>query len=129
MVPQPVVNGLHVCQAVLIDVASREVTLTRSFRNLTTPVYPRVTSPFWAYAELYGPVAKGNLSLQVLAIDKQEMVYAFKHPVEFKDRFEPVYLRLNMRECRFPRAGGYEMILWVDLDIVAQRRFVISEGV
>jgi len=72
-------------------------------------------------------VAKGNLTLQVLALDKQEMVYAFKHSVEFKDRFEPVFLKLNMGQCRFPRPGEYEMIVWVDLDIVALRRFEILE--
>lgn len=128
MIPAPTVAGLHLCHDVQIDMDRHEITLTRAFHSLSTPIHPNYASPFWAFVELYGPIGKGILTLTLMTLDEQKMFYVFKHPIEFRDRFSPVYFRLNLRECRFPRAGDYEIMLWLDGDIVAQRRFIV-EGV
>ena len=128
MIPAPTVAGLHHCHDVTIDIASREVTLTRSFHEIAIPLNSMVAHPFWTYAEVYGPIATGNLTLMALSLDDHEVVFAFRHPIEFNDRFIPVCLKFDMCDCRFPKAGEYEMMLWVDGDIFAQRRFVVTEG-
>jgi hypothetical protein len=74
-------------------------------------------------------LGRGNLQVIVSTLDEPEVVYDFRHAIEFKDRLSPVYLKLNMTYCRFPRAGPYEMMLIVDGDIIAQRLFhVVAEG-
>jgi hypothetical protein len=129
MIPAPTVAGLHVCHGVDIDLSRHEFTLTRSFHELSSPIHPNYGNGFWTIAELYGPIGKGTLTLTLMTLDQQRMVYGFKHSIEFKNRFSPVYFRLNIRNCRFPKVGEFEIMLWVDLDIVAQRRFVVVEGI
>jgi hypothetical protein len=129
MIPLPTVVGLHVCHDVSIDL-SHEVTMTRVFRDFTTPLHPKTTHPFRAFAAIYGPLGRGSLQVTISTLDRPEVVYDFRHTIEFKDRLSPVYLNLNMSYCRFPRAGGYEMMLIVDNDVIAQRVFfVIAEGI
>jgi hypothetical protein len=127
MIPAPTVAGLQLCHDVAIDMDRHEITLTRIFRNFDTPIHPDLSTHFWAFATIYGPLGQGKLTVVVEALDNQEVVFFLQTPIEFTDRFSPVYLKLNMRYCRFPRVGDYEMIVWADLDIVAQQRFVVFE--
>lgn len=129
MIPAPTVAGLHACHGANIDMHRFEFTLTRAFHELSSPIHPNDATSFWAFAELYGPIGKGVLTLALLPLDQQEVVYGFKHPIEFKDRFSPIYFRLHLQGFRFPQAGEYEIMLWVDGDIIGQRRFVVREGV
>jgi hypothetical protein len=129
MLPTPIVAGLHVCHGVDIDMQRHEITLTRAFHRLSSPIHPDRASVFWTFAELYGPIGRGTLTLMLMTLDEQHVIYSFKHPIEFGDRFSPIYFRLDVRDFRFPRTGEYEIMLCVDHDIVAQRRFVVVEGV
>jgi len=129
MIPAPIVAGLHVCHGVDIDMQRHEITLTRAFHELTSPIHPKYAKPFRVFAEIYGPIGRGVLTVMLMPLNQERVVYAFKHTIEFKDRFSPIYFRLDLRDFRFPRIGEYEIMLWVDWDIVAQRRFVVREGV
>jgi hypothetical protein len=129
MIPIPTVAGLHISHGIIIDMQRYEVTLTRAFHELSSRIHPNDATSFWAFAELYGPIGKGVVTLALLPLDQHGVVYGFKHPIEFKDRFSPIYFRLHLKGFRFPRTGEYEIMLWVDGDIVAQRRFVVREGV
>ena len=127
MIPSPIVTGLHVCHNVIIDEVTKEVTLARIFYDLSSPIYPSVTQPFWAFASMHGPIGKGQLQVRVLTLDEHDVIYAMKHPIEFKDRFSAVYLRLKFQRFRFPKAGRYEIMMWVDDEIIAQRTFHVSD--
>lgn len=125
MIPAPTVAGLHVCHDVQIDMDRHEITLTRIFRNLVSPT--NETSQFWAFAIISGPLGRGNLRLRIMDLDQETLVYEFQHPIDFRDRLSPVYLKLNLQHCRFTKEGGYEIMLRVDDDIIAQRVFVVSK--
>jgi hypothetical protein len=103
-----------------------EITLTRIFRNLVTPIHPNRANPFWAFATIFGVLGRGKLQVIVSALDQPEVVYDFRHPIEFKERLSPIYLKLDLAYCRFPREGPYEIMLIVDGDIIAQRVFFVS---
>jgi len=66
-------------------------------------------------------------SSPLLTLSQHDVVYSAEHPIEFRDRFTPVYLTLRVSHCRFPKAGGYEMILMVDRDVIAQRVFHVTQ--
>jgi len=127
MIPAPTVAGLHVCHDVQIDMDRHEITLTRIFRNLVSRTDGTQTSPFWAFAIIAGPLGRGNLRLRIMDLDLETLVYEFQHPIDFRDRLSPVYLKLNLQHCRSTREGGYEIMLRVDDDIIAQRVFVVSK--
>ncbi len=128
MIPAPTVAGLHLCRDVQIAMDRHEITLTRIFRHLNTPLYPATASPFWAFATIYGPVGQGRLRVVIEALDNDELIFHLQTPIAFTGRLSPVYLNLNMAHCRFPRAAEYEIMVWVDTDIVAQQRFLVFEG-
>ena len=127
MIPSPIVTGLHVCHDLIIDEVTKEVTLTRIFYDLPSPIYPSVTRPFWAFASIHGPIGRGQLSVHILTLDGHDVIYAMNHPIEFKDRFSEAFLRLKFHRFRFPNAGRYEIMLWVDDEIIAQRTFHLTE--
>ena len=102
--------------------------MARIFHEIATPIYPSNSKPFWAFAELYGPMGRGKLEVVIYALDDQQVLYYLQDKIDFAGRLSPVYLKLNMGYCRFPRTGEYEMMVWIDGDIVAQRKFVVSEG-
>ena len=129
MTPEPVPVGLHLCRQVSTEPTTGEATLTNVFRVLETPLHPATAPPFWAFAALSGPVGRGTLRVAILHLEDSDIVYWMSHPIEFKDRFTPVYLTLKLSHCRFPAAGTYEMMMWVDWDVVAQRVFhVVPPG-
>ena len=129
MTPEPVPIGLHLCHDLVVHAETLEVSLHRVFRTLRSPLYPLIAPPFWVFAGLTGPVGRGILRVVIFHLDDRDLVYIFETPVEFPDRFTPVYFRLRLSTCRFPSAGAYEMMLLVDQDVIAQRVFhVLTEG-
>jgi len=128
MIPSPIVTGLHVCHDVNIDEVTKEVTLTRIFYDLPSPIYPDLTRPFWAFASMHGPIGSGTLSFFVMTLDEQTIVYSLEHPIEFKDRFSAAYFRLKLHRFRFPKAGRYEIMMMVDDEIIAQRTFHVTDS-
>lgn len=123
MTPEPVAVGLHLCHDLTVHEHTLEVSLSRIFRTLRSPLYPATAPPFWAFASVHGPVAQGTFHLAIYRVSNGGLVYALKHPIHFPDRFTPVYIRVQVNGCRFPAAGAYEMMLIVDHDVIAQRVF------
>jgi hypothetical protein len=130
MIPAPVAVGLHLCHNLVVQPDTHDVTLTRVFRILRTPLHPSTIRPFSAFASIHGPEGRGILRVAIFRAHDQDVLYSMSNPVEFRDRFTPVYLTLRMSHFRFPSAGEYEMMLMIDRDVIAQRVFhVVAAGV
>jgi hypothetical protein len=127
MIPTPTVAGLHLCHDVTIDMDRHEITLTRAFHSLSTPIHPNLARHFWAFAELFGPIGKGNLTLTLMTLDEQRVFYAFRHPIEFSNRFSPIHFRLNLLLlCRLAPSFKPSRRQAVVSSPVVQPRFLVA---
>ena len=53
---------------------------------------------------------------------RQVKIDATEHTIRFPDRFARVNFPLRVRTIRFPAAGSYEFVSFVNIDEVAHRR-------
>ena len=76
------------------------------FRVLSTTLHPHAAPPFWAFATLAGRVGRGALRVAILHLEGNDIAYWMSHPIEFTDRFAPVYVTLKLTHGRFPAPGA-----------------------
>lgn len=84
------------------------------------------------FAVLTNTQGNGQAKLAVHRLDdhwlRQEEIYSTKHPIQFPDRFAVLNFHLRVRTIRFPSAGMYEVVMYVDSDEVAHRRVRIYQA-
>ncbi len=126
MVPTPLSIGLTLCQSIIIEEGTRNLTLVGSFYDFEASEFPFTPAPFRAIASLVGGNGEGELVLTITQLRTDDEVFAIHRRISFVDRFDEVCVMSRLTNCEFPEPGAYMMTLLVDGEWVAQRRFEVS---
>src|SRR5260370_20272366 len=122
MVPTPIGLGLALCDRVMIEEGTRQLSLIGTFHRFHEPAFPFVPPPFYVYATLTGTEGDATVELTVTSLETEDAVYSFGRPVRFPDRFSEVRVRLRLTSIEFLEAGTYLFTLLVDGESIAHRR-------
>jgi hypothetical protein len=132
MTPKPVAVGLMLCGQTIIDKDTGSPSAIGIFTGLAVERFPSDPQRFSVFGVLTDAQGSGRLRLAVFRLDqhwlRQEEIYAGQYPIRFPDRFAVVNVNLRLRQIRFPAAGTYEFVLFVDADEVAHRRTRVYQG-
>jgi hypothetical protein len=132
MTPKPIAIGLLLCDRVIVDKDTNSPSAIGIFTGLAVNGFPSESQRFSVLAMLTDAQGDGRGKLVVYRLDehwlRQEEVYATEHMVQFPDRFAVVNFNLRVRSIRFPVAGSYELVLFVDADEVAHRRVRVYQA-
>lgn len=73
----------------------------------------------------------GTIELVTLRLETNEQIYSQRGEVSFRDRFAVVNAHFRVKRIRFPGPGSHVFMLFVDTDLIAQRRLEVyqREGV
>jgi hypothetical protein len=120
MLQRPTVVGLILCEQVIIEENTRNVTLVNSFSRLRFPSFPASPQQFVVYTVLTDGLGDGTISLVVSRLDTLEDVYAHDWPVEFTDPLRRVRLVMRPTGLSFPEPVRYQVSLLADGEYLAQ---------
>lgn len=121
MFPVPVAVGLTVCEKVIVEEGTRNVSLISTFIRLRAREFPARPQPFCVFATLLDGEGDATVSLEIAHSETGEDVYALEQPVSFPNRLAEVRVLFRVNQCQFPAPGTYQLALFVDGDWVAQR--------
>src|SRR6266404_4497262 len=132
MTPKPVAVGLLLCDRVIVDKDTISPSAIGIFTGLAVEHFPSDSQRFSVLAMLTDAQGDGQGKLVVYRLDdrwlRQEENYATEHTIRFPDRFALVNFNLRVRTIRFPAAGSYEFVFFVDGDDVAHRRVRVYQA-
>ena len=127
MIQRPVTIGLILCETVIVDDQTKNVTPVNCFRKRRVAGFPSEPFPFIVLVWLTDGMGQGRLEvvIQRLASDELDAVYRTGVPCHFTNPRAEVRFTLRIRDCGFPLARGYVVNLLADEELLAQKRLVI----
>lgn len=132
MTPKPIAIGLLLCDRVIVDKDSTSPSAIGIFTGLAVERFPSDSQRFSVLAMLTDAQGDGRGKLAVYSLDdrwlRQEEIYATEHGIRFPDRFAVINFNLRVRTIRFPAAGSYDFVFFVDGDEVAHRRVRVYQA-
>jgi hypothetical protein len=132
MTPKPIAIGLLLCDRVIVDKDTNSPSAIGIFTGLAVEQFPSDAQRFSVFSVLTDAQGDGQGKLAVHRLNehwlRQEEIYATQHTIRFPDRFAVVNFNLRVRTIRFPAAGSYEFVLFVDDDELAHRRVRVYQA-
>jgi len=127
MNPSPVVLGLTLCEQVIVEETTRNVTLVNCFTHRTVNQIPSEPVSFVAFATLCD--ANGPITLEVVLerLDTLDLVRRITVASRFPDPLHTIRCIARIRNVSFPVPGHYQVLLFADKELIAQRKLVVVE--
>jgi hypothetical protein len=125
MKQRPVAIGLLVCEQVVIEEGTRNATLVNCFTHRRVKEIPSPPIPFVVLALLTDGIGEISLEMKIQRLDTLEVIARSQGSVQFPDPLREVRFHLRFRDCSFPVAGIYDVVLLAEGEPIASRRIVI----
>ena len=118
----PAILGLTLCEDVVADPQTRNISLIRSFTDLSVDSSRSLAPPFCVFAALTDGIGEAAIELGVsLLADVFEEIYRVQSRLQFSDRLQVVYYLMRLSRCPLPTEGSYLFNLRIDGQWMAQR--------
>jgi hypothetical protein len=127
MNPPPNALGLILCEKVIVEERTRNLTLVSLFSGMVAEGFPSEHLRFAFATVLTGGRGDASLDLVITELETDEEIYAMRRTLHFPDRLTEVKAVFHIRDCSFPVAGYYEATLFIDGDWMARRKFYVRE--
>jgi hypothetical protein len=114
MIQSPVVIGLTVCEQVIVEEKTHNLTQVNCFRRLFLRGFPSSPQRLAIHAILTNGQGTGKIGLAVARLDTLEDVYTHNVQVTFPDPLREVRLLFRPPPFSIPTAGYYEVSLLID---------------
>jgi hypothetical protein len=125
---RPVVRYLIVCNDVVLEPKTKEVTIIRLISTIRAlqdfPVRHPVLCVFVELTECPGT---GRIRIQIVQADTGRITFRTRpRSVEFgNDSLEVVGVRFRIRNCTFPAAGLYLVQFWYNDESIAEQPILL----
>lgn len=126
MIPKPIALGLFLCEKVIFEEGTKNVTLVSLFTSLNVDRFPFQPQKFALFAALTDGLGDGIIEVVVTRLETDERIYMRQYPVHFPDRRVEVRTVFRINECPFPAAGRYQFTLLLDGEWLAQRDLQVT---
>jgi hypothetical protein len=122
---KPVARALLLCEQLIIAEGTRDMSLINCFAQRRVEGFPVADLPFTVFAVLANGSGRMTAEVVVLRLTDLGRLYRRVIPVFFADRHKELRFFHRIVGCPFPSAGGYEVVLWVNDEILAQATFEV----
>ena len=126
MNPPPIALGLILCEKVIVEEKTRNLTLVSTFTKLLADEFPLRQEKFGLASVLTGGQGDATVDLVFTQLETDEEIYSIQRTMRFPGRLEEVQLVFHVRDCWFPGPGDYDVTLFVDGDPVPRRKFAVE---
>lgn len=121
----PVAIGLVLCEVVIVDEKTHNVTPVNCFGRRRLPEFPG-TATFYVVAWLADGLGEMLVEVLVRNLNSTDEVFRMEQRMPFGDPLKDLRFTAQIRDCPFPAAGYYEVVLSVEGEFVAHRKFQIA---
>lgn len=125
MNPPPIALGLTLCEKVIVEERTRNLTLVSTFRTLIVDDFPSPPQRLAFAAVLKDGHGDGTVDLVIRQLETDEETYSMRGQLRFPSRLDEVRAVFHIRDCSFPAPGQYEAILLVDGEWITRRLFTV----
>lgn len=125
MAKMPVAIGLSLCEQVVIEEKTRNVTLVNCFSVRTAKKFPTASIPFTVFALLTDGLGDVTLEVVIERLDTLDDVYRKSIRVRFPRSLATLRFIHRVRDCVFPISGEYQVKLLADGEFLAQRKIAV----
>ena len=126
MTPSPIAVGLILCEKIIVEKRTGNVTLVSTFATLRVDGFPSRPDRIAFSAVLTGGEGEGTVDLVLTHLESDEEAYRMRRMLRFPGRLAEVQIAFHIRDCSFPSPGQYDATLFVDGDPVARRKFSVA---
>lgn len=123
----PATIGVYLCEQVIIEEATKNVTLVNCFTRREMRQFPSEPFPIVVFATLTDGLGVLDLEVILQRLDTLEEILRRAVTIRFTDPLHQGRLRLRVRDFSVPVAGYYAASIKIDGELIAQRRFLISQ--
>jgi hypothetical protein len=121
MIQQPVAVGLALCEQVIVEETTRNITLVNCFTRLHLRNLPAEATRLAVFAALTDGIGDATISLVVHRLDTMEELYNQEYRVRFSDPLQEVRVLFRLNRLVFPSAVRYQFALMADGELIAHR--------
>jgi hypothetical protein len=122
----PTASGLLVCEQVIIDKRTDNVTPVNCFTTLKAERFPSEPQRFSIFALLTDGAEEVKLDVIISRLDNDADVYRQSLRLWFGDRLQQVRFIYRITRCIFPAPGVYEVQLLGEGHLVARQTIQAS---
>ena len=127
MFPTPQALGLTLCERVIIEQGTKNPTLVGIFLAMKVEGFPSEPAQFSVFASLMDGSGSGIIELVAVRLETDEQVYSQRGQVMFPHRLAVVNVHFRVSKIRFPSPGLYAFMLFIDGELIAQRRVEVYQ--
>lgn len=124
-VPTPKCLAMMLCEQVIQDAQTKNLTLVNTFNRITTKPgktrYPRLA----VFVSLTNGHGQGQGALTITAPSGEE-IFRGEGQIVFPDPLAVVELTFDIRLLPLPEAGEYSIQFWCDGEPINQRKFSVD---
>jgi hypothetical protein len=122
----PMALSLQVCEKVVIEAETRNLTLVNCFTQRVVEANPPEPISFIVCSNLLGGRGRMPLHVRVESLEGFDIISERTGVISFRDPLHEIRLRIPMDEVAFPTKGRYQVVLLVDNQMVASRLIQIT---
>ena len=124
---KPIAIGLLICEQVIVEETTRNVTPVNCWSRRAYPGFPSEPETLVAFAFLTGGLGEMSLEVVVHSLDNWDVVRRLTHASRFDNVLQEYRCTFRIRHMTFPSAGDYQVSILADEEILAQRILKIRE--
>ena len=101
---------MTLCDYVIVEERTKKLSMIGTFWSMAVDDgFPCRPPPFSAVCLLTGGLGRHPITLKVLREEGIELddIFSKTGPIEFRDRFQPVYYTMRFQSLEFPEPGHY----------------------
>ena len=127
MAQRPIAIGLLTCEQVIVEEHTHNVTVVNCFRQRYAEYFPTGPFPITVFALLTDGVGDIRLEVVIQRLDDLNVIYSQRFQAHFLDQLREARFIWRIKDCVFPVAGHYNVLLLADGEPIAQRRIEIHD--
>jgi len=127
MKQRPIAIGLFVCDQVIVEEHTKNMTPVNCFTRRAVSQFPSVPISFAVFAGLTDGIGETAFEFVIYSLDDLEEIYFLTWSFRFADPRQQFRFVMRVRDCSFPSPGKYQATLSADGEELAQQRFLMYQ--
>jgi hypothetical protein len=117
----PVLQGLLICERIVTDPRTRNLTFFNRFATFRLPRIPSPPRNFAVFAGLTNGFGEFTFRLWVESLRTEVLIAQAVQTIQFTDRLQDVRIVANLSDVVFPHAGAYQITLYAEDEPLTRR--------
>ena len=127
MSQRPTALGLLVCEQLIVEAKTLNITLVNCFTAKKVERFPSEPQRFTVFAALTDGQGLIGLDVVIRRLSDLRTIYRASVSQRFLDPLQEVRFWLGVTRCSFPSAGAYEISLFADRELIGQYRLTVLQ--